>query len=261
MQQVWQLNTITKYCLFLHGYDDNTLESCFGKQDKNKGLINKLVKNETVSTDNGIEGLSRLAIGGKMTPEIIQNYTNLIYRNRLEVLYGYKYVQNRSSKEEYFKIKDYYKQIIQNANKYYDIVLVDLDKELNDDMIKQILNISDVIVYNIEQKMNMIEQFKNLREMQNVQNKNNIILNIGRFDESSKYTIKNISRYLGIKRDITQVPYNTLFFEASSEEKVADLFLKIRNVSEQDKNWAFVKQVKESVEKIIYKMQEVQMRS
>lgn len=214
-----------------------------------------------MSTDDGIEGLSRVVVGGKVTPEIIQNYTNLIYRNRLEILYGYKYIKDKTTKEEYLRTKEYYKQIIQNANKFYDIVIVDLDKGLDDSMIKEILNISDVIVYNIEQRMNMIEQFKDLKEEQDIQKKNNIVLNIGRFDEDSKYTIKNISRYLGIKRDITQVPYNTLFLEATSEEKVADLFLKIRNVSEQDKNWAFVKQVKETVEKIIYKMQEVQMRS
>lgn len=214
-----------------------------------------------MSTDDGIEGLSRVVVGGKVTPEIIQNYTNLIYRNRLEILYGYKYIKNKATKEEYLRIKEYYKQIIQNANKFYDIVIVDLDKGLDDSMVREILSISDIVVYNIEQRMNMIEQFRNLKENQEIQQKNNIVLNIGRFDENSKYTIKNVSRYLGIKRDITQVPYNTLFLEASSEEKVADLFLKIRNVSEQDKNWAFVKQVKESVEKIIYKLQEVQMRS
>lgn len=214
-----------------------------------------------MSTDDGIEGLSRVVVGGKVTPEIIQNYTNLIYKNRLEVLYGYKYIKNKTTKEEYLRIKEYYKQIIQNANKFYDIVIVDLDKGLDDSMVKEILSISDVIVYNIEQRMNMIEQFNNLKEKQDIQKKNNLVLNVGRFDDNSKYTIKNISRYLGIKRDITQVPYNTLFLEASSEEKVADLFLKITNVSEQDRNWVFVKQVKETVEKIIYKMQEVQMRS
>lgn len=237
------------------------MELCFGKQDKNKGLINKLVNNANISADDGIEGLARVTAGGKIAPETIQTYTNLIYRNRLEVLYGYKYIKNKTTKEEYLRIKEYYKQIIQNANKFYDIIIVDLDKGLDDDMVKQILNISDVIVYNIEQRMDMINKFKNFREKEDLRKKNNIVLNIGRFDENSKYSIKNISRYLGIRRDITQVPYNTLFLEASSEEKVADLFLKIRNVSEQDRNWSFVKQVQESVEKIIYKMQEVQMRS
>ena len=85
------------------------------------------------------------------------------------------------------------------------------------------------------------------------------MLNIGRFDSFSKYTIKNISRYVGIRRDILAIPYNTLFFEAASEEDVADLFLKIRKVSDTDRNAVFVKAVEEAVQKIIYKIQELQM--
>ncbi|MCI8352183.1 MAG: hypothetical protein HFJ58_00905 [Clostridia bacterium] len=246
--------------MFLHGYDDNTLELCFGAQDKNRNFITKLMKNANTVSDNGIEGLSKIANSGKITPEIIQNYTHVVYRNRLEILYGYRNMQERSTKEEYLKTLEFYKDIIQNANKYYDMVLVDLDKKLNNDIIRQILKISDVLVYNIEQKMNMINEFLKMREELDSQSKNKIVLNVGNFDENSKYTIKNISRYAGIRRDLTVIPYNTLFFEAASEEAVADLFLKIINVSEADKNSKFIKQVKETVEKIIYKMQEVQMK-
>ena len=255
------MNTIIKYCLYLHGYNDNTLELCFGSQDKNRSFINKLIQNSNTLSDNGIEGLSKIANSGKITPEVIQNYTYVVYRNRLEILYGYKHLKDRATKEEYLKSVEFYDDIIQNANKYYDMVLVDLDKDLQNDVVKKILKLSDVVVYNVEQKMNMINEFLKTREEMEPNSKNKIILNVGRFDENSKYTIKNIARYTGIKKDLTVIPYNTLFFEAASEEEVADLFLKIVNVSETDKNAKFVKQVKEAVEKIIYKLQEVQMRS
>lgn len=87
-----------------------------------------------------------------------------------------------------------------------------------------------------------------------------MILNIGRFDQYSKYTIKNISRYLKIKRDIIAIPYNTLYFEAASEENVSDLFLKLRGIDETERNGSFMKLTKEAGEKIIYKLQELQMR-
>lgn len=249
-----------KILLISTQYNDDTLECCFGEQEKNRKLLNKLVVNANTAMDNGIEGLSRVANSGKITPEVIQNYTHVVYRNRLEILYGYKNLENKSFEEEYLKTKDSYREIIQNANKYYDIVLVDLNQGMNDDVVKPILNISDVIVYTIEQKMNMINDFLKQKEEIDCKKKNNIILNIGRFDECSKYSVKNISRYSGLKKDITVIPYNTLFFEASGEEGVADLFLKIRNVSETDKNATFVKQIKNTVENIIYKLQEVQMK-
>lgn len=239
-------------------YNDDTLEMCFGGLDNNKKILKKLMQNTTVAVDNGIEGLSKMAYSGRMTPEIIQNYTRIVYKNRLEILYGYKEIEDRPAKEEYLKIRDKYKEIIQNASKFYDMVFVDVDKGLEDESVKQILKISDVVVINTEQKIGMINEINELihSELRN----ENFILNIGRFDSYSKYSVKNISRYLGMKRDIAVIPYNTLYFEAASEENVADLFLKIRNVAEGDRNRAFVVETKNAAEKIVYKLQELQMK-
>lgn len=241
-------------------YDDNTLELCFGTTNNNKTLLKRIIQNPETIVDNGIEGLTKIANSGKVNPDSIQNYTHVIYKNRLEALYGYKKVEDRPTEEEYLKMKDKYKEIIENANQFYDMVFVDLDKGLEDNMIKQILNISDIIVTNVEQRMDMINDFNQARHSQKILSQNNIVLNIGRFDGDSKYTVKNISRYTGMKKDVIAVPYNTLYLEAASDESVADLFLKIRNVKEIDKNATFVKMVKEAVERIIYKWQELQMR-
>lgn len=238
--------------------NDDTLELCFGGLDNNKKILKKLMQSTTFAVDNGIEGLSKMAHSGRMTPDIIQNYTRIIYKNRLEVLYGYKEVADRPTKEEYFKIRDKYKEIIQTASKFYDMVFVDVDKGLEDNFVKQILKISDLVVINTEQKIDMINDINELihSELRN----DNFILNIGRFDSYSKYSVKNISRYLGMKRDISVIPYNTLYFEAASEESVADLFLKIRNVNEGDRNRAFVVETKSAAEKIVYKLKELQMK-
>lgn len=119
---------------------------------------------------------------------------------------------------------------------------------------------SDIVVYNVEQKINMINDFIEVKTKLPNNNKGNFILNIGRFDSFSKYSIKNISRYVGLKSDmISAVPYNTLYFEAASEAEVADLFLRIRKVNENERNGGFVKWVKDAGEKIIYKIKELQM--
>lgn len=248
-----------KILLMSTKYNDDTLDLCFGGIG-NKKLINKLISAPTVAVDNGIEGLAKVANSNRLTPEIIQNYTHVVYKNRLEILYSYKEVQDRPTKEEYLKAKEHYKDIIQNANMFYDMVFVDLNKGLEDEMITEILKISDVVVYNIEQKISMINDFMRLKKENSINKKDNLILNIGRFDGFSKYTVKNIARYVGIKKDMTVIPYNTLFFEAANEEEVADLFLKIRKLSQADRNFNFVKMVQETVEKIIYKIQELQMK-
>ncbi len=239
-------------------YNDDTLELCFGDLNNNKKLLKKLVKDANIAVDNGIEGLSKMAHSGRMTPDIIQNYTNVIYKNRLEILYGYKEEKDRPSEEQYLRIREKYKEIIKNAGNFYDMVFVDVEKGLDDEYVKQILKISDLVIINTEQKIGMINEINELihSELRN----DNFIINIGRFDSYSKYSIKNISRYLKMKRDISVIPYNTLYFEAASEESVADLFLKIRNVSEGDRNKAFVTETKNAAEKIVYKLQELQMK-
>lgn len=121
------------------GYNDDTLELCFGSINNNKKIINKLVKNPTIEVDSGIEGLYKIAYSGRMTPDIIQNYTRIIYKNRLEVLYGYREDKTRPTEDEYLKVKEKYKEIILNASKFYDMVFVDLDKGLDDSMVRQIL--------------------------------------------------------------------------------------------------------------------------
>lgn len=241
-------------------YNDNTLELCFGESDKNKNLISSFIKTPNVAVDNGIEGLSKIANSGRIAPDVIQNYTHIVYKNRLEVLYGYKEQTDRPSKEEFEKVHEHYKEIIQNANKFYDIVIVDLEKGLENEMTREILKIADVIMVNAEQRIDSINDFIELKKKEPLFKQDNIILNIGRFDGFSKYSVKNISRYAGMKRDICVVPYNTLYFEAACEQSVADLLLKIRKIPEIERNGTFVKEVKNAGEKIIYKLQELQMK-
>lgn len=241
-------------------YDDDTLELCFGADDKNKKLIKSLIKTPTVAVDNGIEGLSKIVNSGRISPDVIQNYTHIIYKNRLEVLYSYRDNPERPTEEEFLKVRNHYREIVQNANKIYDIVFVDLEKGLAEDVSRDILGISDVIVVNMEQKIDMINDFMEIKKKEPLFKEDNIIINIGRFDNFSKYSLKNISRYLEIKKDIVAIPYNTLYFEAANEESVADLFLKMRKINGSDRNGAFVNSVQEAGEKIIYKLQELQMK-
>jgi len=83
---------------------------------------------------------------------------------------------------------------------------------------------------------------------------------VGKLDKNSKYTAKNITRYMKEKETICTIPYNTLFFEACNEASVADFFIKFRKMNTKDENALFLEEVKKTAEKIIYKLQEMQMR-
>ena len=81
-----------------------------------------------------------------------------------------------------------------------------------------------------------------------------------KYIDFSKYNVKNITRYLREKKNVSVTPYNTLIFEACSEGKIIDYFLSLKNIDESDRNYLFIKEVNNNVTAIIDKLQELQMR-
>ena len=138
-------------------------------------------------------------------------------------------------------------------------MLVDLDNEVDSYTQEEILKNSNVIVSHISQRLTSIDEFMKLRQEKPIFASKKVILMIGRYDKFSKYTIKNISRYMGEKNKVLTIPYNTLFFESAENAGVPDMFLKLRKVSTDDRNYFFIQEAKRAAENIIYRLQDLQM--
>ena len=201
--------------------------------------------------------MAKAISSNKVTPEIITNYTKIVFKDRLEVLLG----PSTSSYQEYEKFIPMYTEILKSANKYYDLIFVDLNKGLEKEGILDVLTIADLIVVNITQRLKIIDDVIALKEKYPIFNRRNIMYLIGRYDKFSKYSSKNIARYMGEKKEIATIPYNTLFFEACNEGKIVDYFLRYRRIDTEDRNAIFISEVNKTCDKIIYKLQELQMRN
>ena len=237
------------------GYKDETLDRCFWKEDrkkKNRGLFGP---NTNVAMESGLVGLEKLMRSNKLSTENITNYTKIVFKGRLEILQNFK-----GEKEEYDRLKKIYPDIINLANRHYDLVFVDVDKELDKDISEKIINNSNLIVANISQRLASIDKFIELKEKEPIFNSKKTMLLIGRHDRFSKYTVKNISRYMGEKNNVLTIPYNTLFFEACEEAGVPDLFLRLRKIDADDRNGAFIEEVKRAVDNIIYRLQDLSIK-
>ncbi len=246
-----------KILLVSTSFNDKTMENCYWsekKQKRNFGLFSSNT-NTNIAMANGIEGLSKLIKSNKIAPENITNYTKIVFKDTLEVLTGYS-----GYKEKYDNIKLDYPNVINLASKYYDIVLVDLDKEMGSDVIKEILDMSNLVVINLTQRLSSINKFLETREeIQALKGKKSLLL-FNKYDKYSKYSVKNISRYMGEKNKVSTIPYNTLFFEACEEARVPDFFLKLRNTQIADRNGFFLAEIRRTIENIIYRLQDLQMR-
>ncbi len=235
------------------GYQDENLDNCFWEAKKVKRNLGLFGPNTNVAMQEGISGLTRMMKSNKLSPDQITNYTKIILKDRLEILPTFK-----GEKSEYNDIRRYYPDIINLANNYYDLVLVDLDKQVQDDIADLIMENSNLIVVNLSQRLSAINSFIELREEKPILKSKKTLLLIGRYDKYSKYNIKNISRYLGEKNKVSTIPYNTLFFEACEEAKVPDLFLSLRKtIGEDDRNGFFIAEVKRTVDNIIYRLEDL----
>lgn len=237
------------------GFNDKSLDNCFWKEKKTKKNFGIFGPNTNVAMENGIEGLSKMVKSNKISPESITNYTKIIFKDRLEILQSFK-----GSQDRYDELKEHYIDIINFADKYYDLVFVDLDMELGEEIINNVLENSNLVVATLSQRLSSIDNFIEKREEMPILKSKKTLILIGRYDRYSKYTVKNISRYMGEKNKVSTIPYNTLFFEACEEAKVPDLFLSIRKIDEDDTNGLFLSEVKRASENIIYRLQDLAMR-
>lgn len=237
------------------GYRDDTLNQCFWKEKKVKRNFGLFGPNTNEILEEGIVGLAKVVKSNKLSPENITNYTKIIFKDRLEVLQGF-----RGETSDYDELEKTYPDIINLANSYYDLVFIDLDNEMNPSIREMILANSDLIVANISQRLTSIDRFMETRENIPILNSKKTLLLIGKYDKFSKYSIKNITRYMGEKNKVSTIPYNTLFFEACEEAKLPDLIFNLRKIDEEDINGFFLSEVKRTSENIMYRLQDLAIK-
>lgn len=236
-------------------FDDDTMERCFWKVNRKKDIA-KLLNKGKMDISSGAEGLVSAVASNKTTPEIITNYTRAVFKT-LDVLCGLK----TKIPEEFTKSLMLYKDLVNIANKYYDIVLVDVEKTLKKDTTKALLEASTFIVYDFTQNLEQINSYVEImQENKAILKPDKIITLLSNADDSSKYNMKNVARYVKDK-NLVQVPYNKVFSDAASEAGVAQFFIKnAMTKSGTGANADFVKSVSDIIKRIDYKIEELKYK-
>ena len=171
------------------GYRDDTLNQCFWKEKKVKRNFGLFGPNTNEILEEGIVGLAK-------------------------VLQGF-----RGETSDYDELEKTYPDIINLANSYYDLVFIDLDNEMNPSIREMILANSDLIVANISQRLTSIDRFMETRENTPILNSKKTLLLIGKYDKFSKYSIKNITRYMGEKIKYQQYHIIHYFLKLVKKQK------------------------------------------
>ena len=235
------------------GYKEKAIEYSFFEQEKatvfnpNAGKVN---------VQSGIEGLSRIIQSNRGSKGIVPNYTRVVFRDRFDILSA----PIAKDYKDYIEISQNYIKLIDLANMDYNLTFIDIDKRLPANVQKELLTKSDIVVINTNQALKSLENVVELKNKSSIFQKGNTMILIGRYDKYSKYSIKNINRLLK-NETVAAVPYNTQFYEATEEGKVADYFLRCKTTRDKtDRNVLFMEEVNKTCNTILGKIQEVQMR-
>lgn len=253
-----------KILLVSTSFQDPTIKNCFWGEEPQRNLKLFGGRDNNIVAENGIEGLLKLITSNKLTPSVITDYTKVIFKGRLEVLNGFVGDKEEAfdvNYEEYKKVEKSYIELIRMANQYYDMVIVDLEKTMSAETKKEILRISNLNIMVFSQKKVSVDRYRNLRDNNEEIMGVRTIPVIGKYTSHSKYNIKNLTRYLEERKEISVIPFNLLYFEATEEAGVTDLFLRLKNVKDvSDENYIFMDEVRKLMEKIIKRLQELQMK-
>ena len=232
-------------------FDDTTLEDCYWPHKDNKASKDGIGQD---ALEAGIEGLIKVINSNKTTNKIVSNYSKIVYKDRLDILKS----PTTTNYKEYKDICKMYKEIIKIANSDYDYVFVDISKDMPEEEAKIILEMADIVVLNISQRLKVVNDLYRLKAENEFFNKTGVMINIGRYDKNSKYNLTNITRFIREKRGIYSVPFNTLYAEGCSEGKIGGFFLRYIKLDPEDKNAYFVNEVERFTKALIYRKQELQ---
>jgi len=208
---------------------------------------------------SGIEGIMKLSQSGKLTPEAIGDYTKIVLKgNRLEVISGKKETEDNENEQFDF---NKYPEIIKIANKYYDMVFVDLDRGLDSDVTRKILAASNLIVWNLEQKLEEVDKVLETQEEDKALQGRNVLYLLTKYEKNSKYNVKNMIRNSSMKKAIYTMPYDILFGDNLQDGTVDQWFLnpKIRRATIYEEHGFFISEINKLCDGIIYKLQELHM--
>ena len=230
-------------------FNDRTLQECFYTNANEGKLRNIFAKSMNQDISNGLEGLIRMFASNRADKETIRSYTKPVLRDRLDILESPKTVDYK----EYRNLSVYFSQIADVANSVYDMVLVDLSKKMPIENQKKIMDISTLIIVGLNQNQKSLQNFENLKMQDEFFRRKNVILTVGKYNQNSKYSAKNMGRYLKEKNVPLVVPYNILFADNCADGKIIDYFLSIQALGTgQNKDEYFLTQVRETVNKIDY---------
>lgn len=199
--------------------------------------------------DGGMEALERLVKSKLLKADAIPDYTDTVYKNRLDLLIG-----SKKSSDDEKEAEQILRSILRVASNQYDALWIDAHSGTFNQTTKGLLQDADLVLVNLPQNNYVIDSFFSGESFpEELKDKSYIVL-ISNYDDSAVYSIRNIKRKHKLKVPIFPIMYATGFKDASNQRAVSDYFFRAIGTKKGDDMYDFIQSLREVIRAIVKKM-------
>lgn len=200
------------------------LESLFVKEQRASGF-----------DDGGMAALERLVKSKMLKPEAVSDYTDTIYKGRLDLLVG-----NPKGEDSLEETDHTLRTILQVAKHHYDVLWIDSHSGVKRPATRTLLQDADLVIVNLPQNRYILERFFSGQDFpEELKDKPYMVL-ISMYDEKAAYSVRNIKRKFKVKAPILTVPYATGFRDAANQQEVAQYFHRHLQAKKTDDSYSLI---------------------
>lgn len=178
----------------------------------------------------GIKALERLMKSRLLKSEAVEDYTETIYRNRLDMLGGTSNGNN----------KDLLNAVIDVTSDVYDSVWIDAHSGQANEFTTDLLERADFILINLPQNQYILEDFfADQAFFKQIKNKPHAFL-ISQYDKEANVHIKKIKRKYHLNAPVYPVPYCKDFKNACNSQQVSQFFIRHYSLEKASSAFEFI---------------------
>jgi hypothetical protein len=194
--------------------------------------------------DSGIDAVERLARNGKLSPDMIRNYTLPLLKDRLDLLTG----SVKPDKVFIAGMKEVLPAVMESANRYYNLTLMDAGSGMGSGWTQTMLQQADVVIISLNQNRSVLERF--FQQRNGLEGKQRLFV-LGQYDARSDNTAKNIARRHKDSGPFYPIPHNPGLLDAAQEGRILDFVFRNRQVTRDHENFSFMQNVRVLAQEII----------
>jgi len=198
--------------------------------------------------DGGIVALKRLVKSKLLKPDDVPDYTDTIYKSRLDFLPGGSLNTGDNEAEQMLYT------ILRAAQKKYDLLWIDAHSGDANSTISTLLSQADLILVNLPQNKYIVEKFFTSSMYLEVLMDKPYLIVLGQYDNKANYSLRNMRRQYKVKAPMFAIPYETSFRDAVNQETVTEFFYRSIKTKKGDSLYPFMNAIREINEAVMKKL-------